>query len=136
MDSRTVRQRHGARAEDLAAAHLQALGWRVIARGVRIGRDEIDILAIDPGPPVTLVAVEVRSAVTGRFGAPEESVNARKLRNLYRGAAKLRALRFLPGGEPIPRLTWRVDLVAVDVMPQLGHNIGGPTFRHLRALSG
>ncbi|MBA2557090.1 MAG: YraN family protein, partial [Chloroflexi bacterium] len=70
----TLRRRNGDRAEVLAVAHLSELGWTILATGLRIGRDEVDILALDPGPRGELVVIEVRSHTTGRFGTPEESV--------------------------------------------------------------
>ena len=39
----------GAAAEDAAAAHLAGLGWQVLARNLRVGRDELDIVALEPG---------------------------------------------------------------------------------------
>jgi len=102
---------------------------------VRVGRDEIDLLAVDPGPPASLVFAEVRSTASGRFGAPEESIDPRKLRSLYRAARGLVSDGRLPGGRPLPRLRWRVDLVAVDVWPTLGREAGGPAIRHVRGLT-
>ena len=94
----------------------------------------MDILAVEPGHPRTLVFVEVRSHTTSRFGAPEESVDRRKVTRVYRAAGALRALGTLPDGRPLPRLPWRVDLLAVDERPRLARGIGGPTVRHVRAL--
>ena len=69
----TVRQRRGSHAEELAAQYVATLGWKVLARNVKVGaRDEIDLVALDPGPPLELVCVEVRSARSVAFGAPEE----------------------------------------------------------------
>ena len=130
----TVRQRHGGSAERLVARYLTDAGWTVLATGVRIGRDEIDIVAIDPGPPPSLVVVEVRSVASSRFGAPETSVDRGKVVRLYRGLAALRARGRLPDGEALPRMPWRVDLVAVEAAPTLGRGLGGPTLRHLRGL--
>jgi Holliday junction resolvase-like predicted endonuclease len=98
---------------------LHSLGWRFVDRNVKVGRDEIDILAVDPGPPVELVCVEVRSASSGAFGAPEERVDRAKVSHLYR------AMRALPLGLAMHR---RVDLVTVDLRS------GVPVIRHLRAL--
>ena len=84
-----------------------------------VGRDEIDILAIDPGPPAELVFVEVRSATSDRFGTPEERVDRDKVAHLYRASRALTA----PYG--LPR---RVDLVVVD------RRAGQTALRHLRAL--
>ena len=46
----TDAQRIGDAAEELAAARLAAAGWTILARNVRLGRDELDLVAIDPGP--------------------------------------------------------------------------------------
>lgn len=135
----TLRRRHGDAAEALAAQHLIGLGWSVLARQLPIGRDEIDLLCIDPGPPRTIVVVEVRSHDSSRFGSPEESVDRRKVLRLYRGAATLRRVGVLPddqiaSGQPLPRLPWRIDLIAVDVRPTLARGVGGPVVRHIRGL--
>jgi putative endonuclease len=102
---RTVRQRRGQAAEAIAASYILDAGWRVVGRNVKVGRDEIDIVAIDPGPPAELVCVEVRSATSSAFGSPEERVDRAKVRNLYR------AMRSMPAHLPLQR---RVDLLVVD----------------------
>lgn len=134
MALRTTRQRHGDAGEAVAAAYLAARGWRILARQVRLGRDEIDLVTIDPGPPRTLVAVEVRSHTTGRFGPPEMSVDRSKVARCYRALAALRRAGRLADGTRLPVLPWRVDLVAVDLDPTLAPGHGGPRVRHLRAL--
>ncbi|HEX5465178.1 MAG TPA: YraN family protein [Candidatus Limnocylindrales bacterium] len=130
----TARRQHGDRAEALVARGLAAGGWTIVGRNVRVGRDELDLVALDPGPPATLVAVEVRSVSSGRFGPPEARVDGAKVRRCYRAAFALRAAGCLPGGAPLPRLPWRVDLVAVELDPSLGRGLGGPVVRHLRGL--
>src|SRR5690349_2470238 len=84
--SRTRRRRAGDAAERLVARYLLARGWTILATNVLVGKDEIDLVAVDSGPPPALVFVEVRSNVTGRYGAPEESVVGGKLRRTYRAA--------------------------------------------------
>ena len=128
------RRTSGERGEALAARYLEGLGWSVLAGRVRVGRDEIDLVAIEPGPPATLVIVEVRLRASGQYGSPEESVDRRKVGRLYRAAAALRAVGALPDGASIPALPWRIDLVAVDDAPAIGPGAGGPAFRHIRAL--
>jgi putative endonuclease len=123
---RTGRQRRGAAGEETAAAHVTALGWRVVVRNLKIGRDEIDILAVDPGPPPTLVVVEVRSLRTSAFGEPEERVDRRKVGRLYRALAGLAGA--LESDEGLDRLPRRVDLVIVD------RRTFATQIRHLRAL--
>ncbi len=123
-------------AEQLVAGRLTEAGWTILARNVRVGRSELDLLAVDPGPPLTLVAVEVRANRTSSFGPPEASVDRRKLRAVYRGALALRASGALPDGAALPRLPLRVDLVTVEAAPFLARDVGGPIVRHLRRLIG
>jgi Holliday junction resolvase-like predicted endonuclease len=130
----TLRQRSGMRGEALAASHLRARGWTILGSRVRVGRDEIDLVAIEPGAPSTLVVVEVRTRASGRFGSAEESLDRRKVARLYRAAAGLRAAGVLPDGTDLPRLPWRVDLLAVDDAPAIGPGAGGPAITHHRAL--
>ncbi|MGI8929278.1 MAG: YraN family protein [Candidatus Limnocylindrales bacterium] len=122
----TERQRRGALAEAEAAAYLEHLGWRVVGRNVKVGRDEIDIVATDPGPPATLVVVEVRSLRTATFGSPEERVDRAKVGRLYRALVGLGAQ--LQSNEGVGRLPRRVDLVIVD------RRSSRPEIRHFRAL--
>ena len=122
----TDRQRRGAAGEDAAAEYLVRLGWRLVVRNLRIGRDEIDVLAVDPGPPHTLVVVEVRSLRTSAFGEPEERVDRRKVGRLYRALAGLSGA--LESDEGLDRLPRRVDLVVID------RRSGRAEIRHMRAL--
>ena len=131
---RTARRRTGDRAEQLAAEYLAALGWSVLARNVPVGRDEIDLIAVEPAVPPILVFVEVRSHSTSRFGAPEEGVRVRKVASVYRAALGLVLRGRLPDGAALPRLAWRVDLLAVDGFPSIGDDAGGPRVRHLRGV--
>ena len=123
---RTPRQRRGSAAEEEVAAYLVALGWRVVARNLKVGRDEIDILAVDPGPPSTLTVVEVRSLRTSAFGAPEERVDGRKVARLYRALAGLGSA--LESDAGLDQLARRVDLVIVD------RRDARTEIRHFRAL--
>jgi Holliday junction resolvase-like predicted endonuclease len=107
-------------------AYLGRLGWRVVARNLRLGRDEIDVLAVDPGPPPQLVAVEVRSLRAASFGAPEERVDHAKVAHMYRALSA--AARDSDLAVEVSRLAGRVDLVVVD------RRSGRTQLRHLRAL--
>jgi putative endonuclease len=111
----TIRQRHGSQGEDVAVAWLNDQRWRVIARNVRIGRhDEIDVVAVDPGPPAELVCVEVRSARSVAFGAPEERVDSAKVGHMYRAAlAFARSVEARELG--VSHFPVRVDLLIVDL---------------------
>jgi putative endonuclease len=102
-DSRRARGRRG---EDLAVAHLERAGYRVVARNVRVRRGELDVVALDRG---TLCFVEVRLRSGDAYGTPEESIDARKRQRLIRAARELLATRRLP-----PHRGLRFDVVAID----------------------
>jgi putative endonuclease len=119
---RTPAQRAGDEAEAIVAARLIELGWQVLARQLRVGRAEIDLLALDPGPPAALVIVEVRWRARRDFGFAEETVDWRKRGALHRAAFALRERGRLPGGEPLPALPLRFDLVTVEPGDRLRHH--------------
>jgi len=121
----TLAQRIGDDAERLAAIRLEALGWRILARNLRVSRAEIDLLAIDPSDPPTLVVVEVRHRSRRDFGLAEETVDYRKRAMLRRAAGELAMRATLPDGRRLPALPVRVDLVAIDRGPD-----GRPSLRH------
>jgi putative endonuclease len=125
---RTEAQRRGDAAEELVAHRLREQGWRILARQVRVGRAEIDIVAVDPGPPGRLVVVEVRWRGGRGFGQVEETVDWRKRRQLTLASQRLLA-QGLPDGSTLPRLGLRLDLVVVE--PAL-RGIGPPRVRHHR----
>lgn len=125
----TQAQRIGDEGERLAVLRLEALGWRILARNVRLGRAEVDVLAIDPSAPPMLVVVEVRSRSRRDFGLPEETVDQRKRAHLRHAAAELEARRVLPDGTRLPDLPVRIDLVAIDRGPG-----GLPSVRHHRGI--
>jgi putative endonuclease len=128
--------RAGTVGEALVADYVVGLGWTILGRNVRVGRSELDLVAVDPGPPALLVVVEVRANRTSRFGLPEESVDRDKLRAVYRGAVALRTMGRLPDGTRLPRLPLRVDVVSVELAPRLGHGFAGTVLRHLRGVNG
>lgn len=111
---RTQNQRAGDAAEDLVAALLTARGWTVLARKVHAGRSELDIVAIDPGPPARLVVVEVRWRRSREFGRAEETFDARKRAHLVVGMGRLLEAGHLPGGAELPRLPIALDLAVVE----------------------
>ena len=120
--TRTAAQRLGAAAEDLVAEQLIAAGWRVLGRNVRVGRAEVDLIAIDPGPPATIVVIEVRWRARRDFGLPEETVDHRKVARIRRAAFALRELGAVPDGTPLPPLPLRMDLVAVEPGGRVRHH--------------
>jgi putative endonuclease len=122
MGMRTLAQRTGDAAEAAVATYLAALGWQVLASRVRVGRAELDLVAIDPGPPPTLVIVEVRWRGRRDFGLPEETVDHRKRARLRQAGFALRARGALADGTAIPQLPLRFDLVAVEPGARLRHH--------------
>jgi putative endonuclease len=121
----------GTAAERLAAAALVRAGWRILGRGVRVGRDELDLVALDPGPPPALVVVEVRWRRRDDFGLPEETVDGRKRARLRRAALGLLAGGRLPDGRPLPRAAIRLDVVVVGPARRPGRGI---ELRHIRGV--
>ncbi len=128
---RTAAQRAGDAAEEAVAARLESAGWAILGRQVRAGRAELDLVAVDPGPPAALVVVEVRWRRSRDFGLPEETVDRLKVARLRAGLCRLAASGVLPGGRPLPLLPGRIDLVVAE--PSTGPS-GSPRFRHHRAI--
>ena len=122
--ARTDKQRSGDAAEDHVARRLEADGWTILGRNVRMGHYELDLIAVDPGPPPALVVIEVRWRRTRDFGLPEETVDHRKRTRIRAGAYGLLDRGTLAGGEPLPHLPLRFDLVVLEP---------GGTLRHYRA---
>ncbi|MBW2270243.1 MAG: YraN family protein [Deltaproteobacteria bacterium] len=81
---RTTHRALGDAGEARAARHLEAGGWRILARNVRAGGVELDIVARRRG---VLAIVEVKTRRSHLAGAPEEAVDAAKRARLVRGAA-------------------------------------------------
>jgi Holliday junction resolvase-like predicted endonuclease len=118
---RTDRQQAGDEAEVLVAAHLERLGWTIVARNARAGRGELDLVAVDPGPPRELVVVEVRRRSSRSFGLVEETVDRRKRARLRAAIGRLLE-DGLPGGAALPAHPLRVDLVVVAPDVPLRHH--------------
>jgi putative endonuclease len=118
---RTAVQDSGDAAEALVAQTLLAAGWRILARNVHVGRGELDIVAVDPGPPAELVIVEVRWRRRRDFGVAEESLDHRKRGHLRAAIGRLLA-DGLPGGVPLPAHALRVDLIVVEPGDRIRHH--------------
>jgi Holliday junction resolvase-like predicted endonuclease len=111
---RTSQQVAGDAAKELVAARLVGLGWQVLGRNVHAGRSELDIVAVDPGPPARLVIVEVRWRRSRSFGLPEETFDYRKRAHLRAGVGRLLETGRLPSGDELPRLPIALDLAVVE----------------------
>lgn len=127
---RTAQQQTGDAAEAFAAAHLEGLGWAILGRNVRAGRGELDLVAVDPGPPAELVIVEVRRRSSRAFGLAEETVAFRKRTHLRVAIGRLLG-DGLPDGVPLPRLPLRIDLIVVEPGER---PVDAPRLRHHRAI--
>jgi putative endonuclease len=101
--------RLGRAAEEAAARYLEARGWRLLGRNVRVGRGELDIIA-RRGP--VLAFVEVKARRTHTCGSPEDAVSPAKRRQVARLAELwLGARPWALGGVRDVRF----DIVAVDL---------------------
>jgi Predicted endonuclease distantly related to archaeal Holliday junction resolvase len=122
---RTAAQQAGDAAEARVATYLVGLGWRILATHVRVGRAELDIVAVDPGPPAALVVVEVRWRSRRDFGLPEETVDGRKRSRLHRAGFALRERSTLVDGTAVPNLPLRFDLIVTEPARGLRHHRHG-----------
>lgn len=71
----------GQRGEDAAARFLRRRGYRIVDRGCRSKRGEVDLVALDGQ---TVVFVEVKTRTTAEMGVPSEAVDIDKQRRLTR----------------------------------------------------
>ena len=99
----------GQYAEDWAAKYLVSIGWKVLARNVRINRGELDIVALDTKEiPEELVIVEVRCRTRNKVQEAIESLDRRKMRALMNTS-----------NEYVDDIGWegfwRIDLIAVTI---------------------
>ena len=103
------RRDSGRVAEDLASAFLRLRGLRILARNVREGPREIDLVAEESG---WLVVVEVRYRSDSSRGLAEETVGFRKRTHLLRAGRSY----WLREGRRHGRL--RFDLVTLQAHPE------------------
>ena len=103
-----MRRRLGEVGEGIAVAHLQAKGYDVVARNVRLPEGEIDIVARQGE---ATVIVEVRARRGSAMGDGLDSIDGRK-------AARLRSLAIsYAAALPNPPDALRIDVIAVDLAP-------------------
>jgi putative endonuclease len=106
----------GRRGESMAAGHLRSMGWRILARNVRLPMGEADIIALAPdGTTRVVVEVKTRRRFAGQSGRsasarPEESVTCRKRRTLRAIAMHLARAN---GWRCV-----RVDVIAIEWGPR------------------
>jgi putative endonuclease len=98
----------GKRGEELAAAHLAVVGYRIVERNYRCVFGEIDIVA-EEGE--TLVFVEVKSRRSTAYGDPQLAVGPQKQKKISRIAMNYLSERRLRHRQA------RFDVVAVKLRP-------------------
>ena len=100
-----ARQDLGRRGETVARAHLESLGYVVVAANYRSGSGEIDLVTERYG---AIVFVEVRSRSGGSMGLPEESITPAKRGHLISAAQEYLQEHATQDRE------WRIDVAAVE----------------------
>jgi putative endonuclease len=73
----------GKTGEDVALDYLKKKKYKIVDKGFRFLRGEIDIIAYDDE---TLVFIEVKTRKSVKFGQPEESITPAKRKQLRRVA--------------------------------------------------
>ena len=95
----------GRAGEAMAADYLEARGWTILARNVRHGRKEVDLVVKRGG---VLAFVEVKCRRGRGHGHPMEAITHHKQREIAHVARGWLRGRTIP-----PSLTIRFDAVAV-----------------------
>ncbi|MDK2963863.1 MAG: putative endonuclease [Verrucomicrobiota bacterium] len=106
--------RTGRLGELQAEQFLKKSGLKIIARNVRVGHDELDLIARQGD---TLIFVEVKTRAREEFGRAVLAVNAAKRRKLSRAA-----IRFLK------RRKLRPPYIRFDIIEVIGDQ---PEIRHI-----
>lgn len=116
-DTRAANQ--GIWGEKIAARHLQANGYRIVGKRVRMSsRDELDLVAVKDA---TLVFVEVKTRADETFGRPAAAVTAAKRRSWSRAAVRY-----------LQRMPRKPDAVRFDLVEVIGVEDGAePVIRHI-----
>jgi putative endonuclease len=94
--------------EDAAAGYLQASGYAILGRNLRLGRDEIDLVARKED---LLIFVEVKTRTSSSFAYPEDSVTMHKRERMLAAAE-----RYLDEYPESPE-SWQFDVIAVEGGP-------------------
>lgn len=108
----------GRSGEDVAVAYLKKNNFRIISRGFRFHKGEIDIVARDGD---TLVFIEVKTRRSRDFGRPEDAVTPLKQNQIRRLAEAYLAVNGL------------VDIPCrFDVLSLFWDEEEGPRVRHIK----
>jgi putative endonuclease len=110
----------GRRGEQLAATWLQRRGYSILERNRTVGKDEADLVALDPDHR-TVVVIEVKTRQADS-PPPEAQLNRRKRLHMVRLAASLQRSRRYRDRP------FRLDAIAIvwpeGGEPQVRHYVG------------
>lgn len=81
----SARQELGRQGEELVAAHLEREGFSIIARNVRVGRLELDLVAVRRR---MVVICEVRTRFTDSLVDPIETIDGAKIERVRSATAQ------------------------------------------------
>ncbi len=113
----TARQTVGQKGEALAKEFLLHEGYKILGCNVRLGRDEIDIVAFDPNDTV-VVFVEVKTRrSTSMHYAPESDLTYKKRACMRRSAEAWIATHNYDG-------PWRMDTICIVASKVTNHVLG------------
>jgi putative endonuclease len=114
---RTARQHTGQKGEVLALQFLAAQGYSIWDKNVRLGRDEIDIIAFDPHDGVLVFTeVKTRRSVSIHY-APELNLTYKKRAHMRRSAERWITTKNYDG-------PWRMDTICVVASKVTNHVLG------------
>lgn len=98
------KKNRGAEGEKKAKNYLQTRGYDILARNLKVGGVEIDLLARKEN---FLCLIEVKTRSSDSYGFPEEFVNYKKQKRMIRGG------KLLLNRKPYQDLQIRFDIVSV-----------------------
>lgn len=113
----TARQAVGQKGEAFAKSFLMRNGYKIFGCNVRLGRDEIDIVAFDPKDNV-VVFVEVKTRrSTSMHYAPESDLTYKKRACMRRSAEAWITTHNYDG-------PWRMDTICIVGSKITNHAVG------------
>lgn len=118
------RRKRGADGENVAATYLRKKGWLIVERNCRLGRGELDIVALD-GDALVFVEVKTRAQPSGSAFSPFDSVGHQKQRQLRSLGGRWLGER---GGELLNRAPREIRFDLIGVIATRGKT----TVEHIR----
>ena len=109
----TEKQILGKLGEDIACDYLEKNKYRIVRRNVRLGKNELDIIAED-NDYLVFVEVKTRSCLypeSGDFGIPSRAVDEGKRKNTVKAARDYMAKNYV-NKQP------RIDVIEVYMLEQ------------------